>query len=103
MSATKLLPSAKLATVHSILGVSLTMAVVCVRAAIRLDGRRAHELRLLAAMAQANGGCDAVLLVEGSVGWSHPLVVYGSRTKGASTGRYTVLPSTQMGGARMLL
>jgi hypothetical protein len=39
------------------------MAVVCVRAATRLDGRRAHELRLLAAMAQANGGCDAVLLV----------------------------------------
>ena len=47
------------------------------RAASRLDGRRAHELRLLAAMAQANGGCDAVLLVEGGVGWSHPLVVYG--------------------------
>ena len=37
------------------------MAVVCVRAAIRLDGRRAQELRLLAATAQANGGCDAVL------------------------------------------
>jgi hypothetical protein len=32
------------------------MAVVRVRAAIRLDGRRAHELRLLAAMAQAHGG-----------------------------------------------
>ena len=31
------------------------MAVVRVRAAIRLDGRRAHELRLLAAMAQATG------------------------------------------------
>jgi hypothetical protein len=54
-------PPLKLATVHSILGVSLTMAVVRVRAAIRRDGRRAHELRLLAAMAQAHGGCDAVL------------------------------------------
>ena len=41
------------------------MAVVCVRAAIRLDGRRAHELRVPAAMAQANGGCDAVPRVEG--------------------------------------
>jgi hypothetical protein len=56
LSPSKLLPSTKLATVHSILGVSLTMAVVRVRAAIRLDGRRAHELRLLAAMAQAHGG-----------------------------------------------
>ena len=52
------------------------MALVRVRAAIRLDGRRAHELRLLAAMAQANGGCDAVLPSR-AVGWSHPLVVYG--------------------------
>ena len=41
------------------------MAVVCVRAAIRLDGRRAHELRLPAAMAQANGGCDAVPASKG--------------------------------------
>jgi hypothetical protein len=43
------------------------MAVVRVRAAIRLDGRRAHELRLLAAMAQAHGGCDAVLPWSGMV------------------------------------
>ena len=71
LSSSTLLRSTKLATVHSILGVSLTMAVVCVRAAIRLDGRRAHELRLPAAMAQANGGCDAVPASKGSVGWSH--------------------------------
>ena len=52
------------------------MAVVRVRAAIRLDGRRAHELRLLAALAQANGGCDAVLPKGGR--WSHhSYVVYG--------------------------
>ena len=48
------------------------MAVVCVRAAIRLDGRRAHELRLPAAMAQANGGCDAVLPSKG--GWDGPTI-----------------------------
>jgi hypothetical protein len=45
--------------------VSSTMAVVRVRAAIRLDGRRAHELRVPAAMTQANGGCDAVLPSRG--------------------------------------
>ena len=50
------------------------MAVVRVRAAIWLDGRRAHELRLLAAMAQANGGCDAVLP---SRVVNHSYVVYG--------------------------
>ena len=61
LSSSTLQRSTKLATVHSMVGVSLTMAVVCVRAAIGLDGRRAHELRLLAAMAQANGGWDAVL------------------------------------------
>jgi hypothetical protein len=54
--------------------VPLAMAVVCVRAATRLDGRRAHELRSLAAMAQANGGCDAVLP---SRVVNHSYVVYG--------------------------
>ena len=53
------------------------MAVVCVRAAIRLDGRRAHELRLPAAMAQANGGCDAVLLVVEGIFPTMHNVVYG--------------------------
>ena len=52
------------------------MAVVRVRAAIRLDGRRAHELRLLAALAQANGGCDAVLMGRWD-GSHHSYVVYG--------------------------
>ena len=47
------------------------MAVFCVRAAIRLDGRRAHELRLLAAMAQAHGGCDAVMLLVVEESMSH--------------------------------
>jgi hypothetical protein len=48
------------------------MAVVRVRAAIRLDDRRAHELRSLAAMAQANGGCDAVLPSSGMVSSAVP-------------------------------
>ena len=43
------------------------MAVVCVRAAIRLEGRRAQELRLLAATAQANGGVRCRAPVEGSM------------------------------------
>ena len=56
------------------LGLSLAMAVVRVRAAIRPDGRRAHELRLLAAMAQGHGGCDAV---PPSRVVHHSYVVYG--------------------------
>jgi hypothetical protein len=56
------------------------MAVVRVRAAIRLDGRRVHELRSLAAMAQANGGCDAVLPSSGMV----PPFVRGLTVEGRS-------------------
>ena len=52
------------------------MAVVRVRAAIRLDGRRAHELRLLAAMAQAHGGMRCRAPVEWD-GPHHSYVVYG--------------------------
>ena len=66
------------------LGVSSTMAVVRVRAAIRLDGRRAHELRLLAATAQANGGCDAVL--SSGVRWHGPTIrTWSPVVPGAST------------------
>jgi hypothetical protein len=76
------------------LGVSLTMAVVCVRAAIRLDGRRAHELRLLAAMAQAHGGRDAVLPSRGRCPTIRTWSTVGSnRTRGIDSRRYTVLPS----------
>ncbi len=68
------------------LWVSLTMAVVRVRAAIPLDGRRAHKLRL-AAMAQANGGCDAVLPSRGRC----PTIRTWSGVRNHST--ITVLPS----------
>jgi hypothetical protein len=59
----------------------VTMAVVRVRPAIRLDGRQAHKLRLLAAMAQATGLCAALAPVE------------GHRPCPLSRGILTVLPS----------
>jgi len=81
-SSSTLLRSTKLATVHSIVGVSLTMAVVCVRAAIRLDGRRGTSCACRPRWRRQTGGvmpCSR----RGVRGMVPPLVVYGREYQGA--------------------